>query len=542
MNIAVTSAPSKEKKIMTMMMSRKALEEYGLVNLGKINWNLSPAVLVEHALARKEGVLAANGAFAATTGAHTGRSPKDKFIVSNEDYAAKIWWGENNHPMSPETFESVRHSLAAYLQGRDVYVLDAAAGADPDYRMPIQVITELAWHNLFARQLFLRANESDLTSERPGFTILCVPNFRADPRTLGTRSEAAIIIDFEERLVLIAGTQYAGEMKKSIFTVLNFTLPAEGVLPMHCSANVGSAGDVALFFGLSGTGKTSLSADPGRHLIGDDEHGWSNNGIFNFEGGCYAKCINLSQKYEPQIWNAVRFGAVYENVVLNARTREPDYSDDSLTENTRVAYPVDYIDNVIELGRAGQPKAILFLSADSFGVLPPISKLTTEQAMYYFLSGYTSKLAGTEAGVTTPQATFSSCFGAAFLPLQPGEYANLLRERIEKYKVRCYLINTGWTGGPFGIGQRININDTRAMVRAAISGALDNVEMVTDPTFGLHSPTSCPGLPRELLIPRNTWSDKEAYDRQAADLAARFKKNFTQFTLPSEEVRNAGPR
>jgi len=527
---------------MTMMMSRKALEEYGLVNLGKINWNLAPADLVEHALARKEGMLAANGAFAATTGSHTGRSPKDKFIVSIEEYAAKIWWGENNHPMSQEAFESVRLSLAAYLQGRDVYVLDAAAGADPDYRMPIQVITELAWHNLFAKQLFLRANESDLTSERPGFTILCVPNFRADPRTLGTRSEAAIIIDFEERLVLIAGTQYAGEMKKSIFTVLNFTLPCEGVLPMHCSANVGSAGDVALFFGLSGTGKTSLSADPGRRLIGDDEHGWSNNGIFNFEGGCYAKCINLSQKYEPQIWNAIRFGAVYENVVLNARTREPDYSDDSLTENTRVAYPVDYIDNVIESGRAGQPKAILFLSADSFGILPPISKLTTEQAMYYFLSGYTSKLAGTEAGVTTPQATFSSCFGAAFLPLRPGEYANLLRERIEKYRVRCYLINTGWTGGPYGIGQRININYTRAMVRAAISGALDNVEFISDPIFGLHSPASCPGVPGELLIPRNTWADKEAYDRQAADLATRFKKNFTQFTLPSDEVRNAGPR
>ena len=527
---------------MTIMMSRKALEEYGLVNLGNINWNLSPAVLTEHALARKEGVLASNGAFAATTGSHTGRSPRDKFIVSNEEYAAKIWWGDNNHPMSPDTFENVRRSLAAYLQGRDVYVLDAAAGADPDYRMPIQVITELAWHNLFARQLFLRSNESDLSSERPGFTILCVPNFHTDPRTHETRSDMAIIIDFEERLVLIAGTQYAGEMKKSIFTVLNFILPAEGVLPMHCSANVGPKGDVALFFGLSGTGKTSLSADPTRRLIGDDEHGWGDNGIFNFEGGCYAKCINLSQKYEPQIWNAIRFGAVYENVVLNPRTREPNYADDSLTENTRAAYPVDFIDNVIEAGRAGQPKAVVFLSADSFGVLPPISMLTTEQAMYYFLSGYTSKLAGTEAGITTPQATFSSCFGAAFLPLRPGEYANLLRERIEKYHVRCYLINTGWTGGPFGIGERININYTRAMVRAAISGALDDVETVTDPIFGLHIPTSCPDVPAELLFPRNTWADKEAYDQQAANLAERFKKNFTQFNLPSDDVRNAGPK
>src|SRR5260221_159514 len=360
---------------MTIMMSRKALEEYGLVNLGNINWNLAPAVLVEHALARQEGELAANGAFAAMTGSNTGRSPKDKYIVSNEEYATKIWWGEINHPISAETFEGIRRSLAAYLQGRDVYVLDAAAAADPAYRIPIQVITELAWHNLFARQLFLRANQDDLTSGHPGFTVLCVPNFHADPRTFGTRSEVAIIIDFEERLILIAGTQYAGEMKKSIFTVLNFILPAE---------------------------------------------------------------------------------------------------------------------------------AVIFLSSDSFGVLPPISKLTTEQSMYYFLSGYTSKLAGTEAGVTTPQATFSPCFGAPFLPLQPGEYANLLRERIEEYNVRCYLINTGWTGGPFGGGKRININYTRAMVRAAISGALDDVEMYTDPVFGLHSPTSCPDVPGEVLIPRDT--------------------------------------
>ena len=526
---------------MTMMMSKKALEEYGLVNLGNVYWNFSPPVLIEHALARHEGELASNGAFAATTGPHTGRSPKDKFIVSNEESAAKIWWGDVNHPMSQEHFEAVRSSLAAYLQGRDVFVLDAAASADPDYRMPLQVITELAWHNLFARQLFLRANESDLDSDRPGFTILCVPNFHTDPRIHGTRSEAAIIIDFSERLVLITGTHYAGEMKKSIFTVLNFILPAEGVLPMHCSANVGPGGDVALFFGLSGTGKTSLSADPNRRLIGDDEHGWGDNGIFNFEGGCYAKCINLSQKYEPQIWDAIRFGAVYENVVLKKGSRDPDYSDDSLTENTRAAYPVDYIPNVIESGRGGQPKAVIFLSADSFGILPPVSKLTTEQAMYYFLSGYTSKLAGTEAGVTTPQATFSACFGAPFLPLRPGEYANLLRERIEKYNVRCYLLNTGWTGGPYGIGERININYTRAMVKAAISGELEDVEMYTDPIFRLEVPTSCPDVPSELLNPRNTWADKQAYDLQAADLAQRFKKNFTQFTLPSDEVRNAGP-
>jgi phosphoenolpyruvate carboxykinase (ATP) len=527
---------------MTMMMSRKALEDYGLVNLGTIHWNLAPALLVEHALARREGQLAANGALATSTGVHTGRSPKDKYIVSNDETNEKIWWGENNHPMSPETFEMVRRSLADYLQGRDVYILDAAAGADPRYRMPLQVITELAWHNLFAHQLFLRATESDQTSDRPGFTILCVPHFHMNPKIHGTRSETAIVIDFVERLVLIAGTEYAGEMKKAIFTVLNFILPAEGVLPMHCSANIGPTGDVALFFGLSGTGKTSLSADPMRRLIGDDEHGWGDNGVFNFEGGCYAKCINLSQKYEPQIWNAVRFGAVYENVVIDERTRQPDYADDSRTENTRAAYPIDYIDNVVLSGTGGHPEAVIFLSADSFGVLPPISKLTTEQAMYYFLSGYTSKLAGTEAGVTTPQATFSSCFGAAFLPLRPGEYANLLRERIEKHNVRCYLINTGWTGGPYGVGQRININYTRSMVRAAISGDIDLAEMEIDPIFGLSIPRFCPDVPSSVLIPRNTWSDGEAYDRQARKLAELFKQNFTQFELVTDDVRNAGPR
>lgn len=527
---------------MTMMMSRKALEEYGLVNLGKLHWNLPPSVLVEHALARQEGKLAANGALSATTGTHTGRSPKDKFIVSNEDLASRIWWGENNHPMAPETFEIVRRSLADYLQGRDVYILDAAAGADPRYRMPIQVITELAWHNLFAHQLFLRAQESDLASEEPGFTILCVPHFHTNPRAHGTRSEAAIIIDFSERLVLIAGTEYAGEMKKSIFTVLNFILPAAGVLPMHCSANIGPEDDVALFFGLSGTGKTSLSADPDRRLIGDDEHGWGDNGVFNFEGGCYAKCINLSQKHEPQIWNAVRFGSVYENVIVDEKTRQPDYADASLTENTRVAYPIDYIDNVVQSGIGGHPEAVIFLSADSFGVLPPISLLTTEQAMYYFLSGYTSKLAGTEAGVTTPQATFSPCFGAAFLPRRPGEYANLLRERIERHNVRCYLINTGWSGGPYGIGSRININYTRAMVRAAINGDIERADTYVEPVFGLRVPTTCPEVPSQILLPRQTWPDAEAYDQQAVKLAGLFKKNFEQFSLVTDDVRAAGPR
>ncbi len=527
---------------MTMMISRKALEDYGLVNLGTIHWNLPPAKLVEHALARHEGELAANGAFRATTGTHTGRSPKDKFIVRDEQSEDKVWWGEYNHPMSPETYAGIRRSLADYLQGRDVYVLDAAAGADSRYRMPIQVITELAWHNMFAQQLFLRANESDKTSDNPGFTVLCVPHFHTNPRIHGTRSETAIIIDFKERLILIAGTEYAGEIKKSIFTVLNFILPTQSVLPMHCSANIGPDNDVVLFFGLSGTGKTSLSADPDRRLIGDDEHGWGENGVFNFEGGCYAKCINLSQTFEPQIWNAIRFGAVYENVVLEEQTRQPDYADASLTENTRAAYPIDFIDNVVLSGIGGHPKAVIFLSADSFGILPPISKLTTEQAMYYFLSGYTSKLAGTEAGVTTPQATFSSCFGAAFLPLRPGEYANLLRERIEKYNVRCYLINTGWTGGPYGVGKRININYTRAMVRAAIDGDIEHAETSVDPIFGFTVPKTCPDVPSSVLWPRNTWADADAYDQQARKLADLFKENFKQFTLPGEAVHNAGPR
>jgi phosphoenolpyruvate carboxykinase (ATP) len=527
---------------MTMMMSRKALEEYGLVNLGKIHWNLSPATLVEHALARKEGQLAANGAFCAMTGAHTGRSPKDKFIVASEEHTDRIWWGDVNQPMDQEAFDTVRRSLADYLQGRDVFVHDAAAGADPRYRMPIQVITELAWHNLFAHQLFLRATESDQTSDHPGFTILCVPHFRTNPHVHGTRSDAAVIIDFEERLVLIAGTEYAGEMKKSIFTVLNYILPAEGVLPMHCSANVGADDQVSLFFGLSGTGKTTLSADPERRLIGDDEHGWGENGVFNFEGGCYAKCVHLSQKNEPQIWNAVRFGTVAENVVLDEQTRIPDYDDVSRTENTRVAYPIDFIDNVITSGMGQHPEAIIFLSADSFGVLPPISRLTTEQAMYYFLSGYTSKLAGTETGVTSPQATFSSCFGAAFLPRCPDEYASLLRERIDRYQVRCYLLNTGWTGGPYGVGSRMKLGYTRAMVRAAISGEIEKASSIVDPIFGLHVPTFCPDVPATILIPRDTWEDKEAYDRQAKDLAARFKKNFEQFVNIDAAVVAAGPR
>src|SRR5437763_16270925 len=444
--------------------------------------------------------------------------------------------------MAPEKFEGVRRILAAYLQGRDVYVLDAAAGADPEYRMPLQVITELAWYNRFARQLFSRANESDWNTERAGFTTLCVPKFRTDPRIDSTRSQTAIILDFEERLALIAGTQYAGEMKKSIFTVLNFLLPAEGVLPMHCSANVGSAGDVALFFGLSGTGKTSLSADPQRSLIGDDEHGWGQSGVFNFEGGCYAKCIRLRRESEPQIYDAIRFGSVLENVVLDALTREPQYDDDSLTENTRAAYPVDFIPGAVTTGRGGHPRAILFLTADAFGVLPPIAALTTPQALYYFLSAYTAKLAGTEAGLgADPEATFSTCFAAPFLALPPTPFSRMLRERVERHGTRCYLVNTGWSGGPFGIGKRITIAHTRAMVHAALSGALDAAPTWTDPIFGLRVPQLVPDVPAQVLRPRNTWADPAAYDRAAHNLAERFRANFARFPAATADVRAAGP-
>src|SRR5438105_7490723 len=471
---------------MTMMMSRKALEEYGLVNLGNINWNLSPPELVEHALARGEGELASNGAFAATTGSHTGRSAKDKFIVSSEENAAKIWWGEYNHPMSQENFEVVRSSLAAYLQGRDVFVLDAVAWADTDYRMPIQVITELAWHNLFARQLFLRANESDLDSDRPGFTVLCVPNFHTDPRVHGTRSEAAIIIDFEERLVLIAGTRYAGEMKKSIFTVLNFILPAEDVLPMHCSANEGPDGDVALFFGLSGTGKTTLSADPSRRLIGDDEHGWSDRGVFNFEGGCYAKTIRIHKESEPELYAATEsFGTILENVVYDPRTRVPDYDSDEKTENTRAAYPIDLIPDAVLTGTGSHPHNVMFLSADAYGVLPPVSRLEEDQIRHYFLSGYTAKVAGTERGVTEPEPIFSTCFAAPFLVLPPERYADMLIERVKRHHADDWMLNTGWGGGPYGDGERMSIAHTRAIVRAVLDGELRGVSTHVDPVFGL---------------------------------------------------------
>ncbi len=520
------------------------LRQLGIVRPGQIHANLSVPHLVEAAVARREGVLAASGALVARTGKRTGRSPNDKFLVKYEEStsAGRIWWGSVNQPIAPETFERLRARVNAYLQGRELFVLDAAVGADPRYEVPLRLVTELAWHALFAHQLFLRRDSSAPKADSPAWTIISAPRFLADPAVDGTRSETAVILDVEQRLLLICGTEYAGEIKKSIFTVMNYLLPLHGVLPMHCSANIGAGGDTALFFGLSGTGKTTLSTDPERRLIGDDEHAWSDSGVFNIEGGCYAKCINLSREHEPQIWNAIRFGAVVENVVVDPETRQVDYADDSITENTRAAYPVDFIDNIQIDGMGSHPKTILFLTADAFGVLPPIARLTPAQARYHFLSGYTAKLAGTEVGLSGPEATFSTCFAAPFLPLPPRTYAQMLGEKMTRHGTRVFLLNTGWSGGVAGEAARIKLAYTRAMVRAAISGALDDVETYTDPIFGLHVPTHVAGVPDQILHPQRAWRDQEAYEAKARELAMRFVENFKQFDDVPDEVVAAGPR
>lgn len=508
---------------------------------GKLHINLPVSQLVEHAILRKEAVLTESGAICATTGAFTGRSPKDKFIVQEPSVAEHIDWGSVNQPMEPEKFERLLKRLQSYLAEKELYIFDGFTGADPAYRLPIRVINEYAWQNLFVHQLFIRPSKEELETHDPEFTVICAPDFKADPKSDGTRSETVIAVSFEHKMVIIAGTRYAGEMKKSIFSVMNYLLPERGVLPMHCSANIGKEGDVALFFGLSGTGKTTLSADPERSLIGDDEHGWSDKGVFNMEGGCYAKCIGLTEEKEPQIYRAIRFGSVLENVVVD-QDGIPDYADASLTENTRAAYPIHHISGSVIPGIAGHPKVILFLTADAFGVLPPISKLTPEQAMYHFLSGYTSKLAGTERGVTEPEATFSTCFGAPFLPRPASVYAEMLGEKIDKHQVDVYLVNTGWTGGPYGTGKRMDLKYTRAMVRAAISGELKKADYETDPIFGLSMPKTCPNVPDEILNPRNTWDDPKAYDEKARELARRFHTHFAKFKHIKDEIRNAGPR
>lgn len=520
------------------------LEKHGIVNPGNVYWNLTTAALYEEAIRRREGLLSHLGPLVVRTGQHTGRSPRDKYVVDDETTHERVWWGESNQPMSTERFEALFHRLLAYLQGKDIFVQDLFAGADPKYRMPLRVITERAWHSLFARNLFIRPEPGELRGFEPRFTVIQVPGFTAVPEVDGTRSGVFVVLNFTRRLVLIGGTSYAGEIKKSVFTVLNFLLPQEQVLSMHCSANVGQSGDVALFFGLSGTGKTTLSADPDRQLIGDDEHGWSDQGIFNFEGGCYAKVIRLNPEAEPQIYQTTRmFGTVLENVTIDAATRRIDLDDDSLTENTRAAYPITHIPNSVRSGMGGHPKTVIFLSADAFGVLPPIARLTREQAMYYFLSGYTAKVAGTEKGVKEPQATFSSCFGAPFMALHPEVYAQLLGEKIAKHDVQVWLVNTGWTGGPYGVGHRMPIAYTRAMVKAALTGQLDHVPVRTDPIFGLHVPEQVPGVPAEALDVRASWSDPAAYDEQARKLARMFAANFETYAASvPEAVRQAGPR
>ncbi len=509
---------------------------------GKVYFNLSVPQLIEKALHSMEGELTSTGAFTVKTGRYTGRSPDDRFIVEEPSTRDKIDWGSVNRPITPERFAKLYQAVECYLQDKDLFVFDGFAGGHEKYRLPIRVINQYAWHNLFAQQLFIRPTEAELADHQAEFTVICAPDFLADPEIYGTNSEAFVILNFKERVVLIGGTEYAGEIKKSIFSVMNYLLPQQDVLSMHCSANMGESGDVALFFGLSGTGKTTLSADPQRFLIGDDEHGWTEEGIFNIEGGCYAKCINLSEQNEPEIFAAIKFGSVLENVVVDEKTRLADYEDASLTENTRAAYPIHYIPNALIPGVAGQPKAIVFLTADAFGVLPPIAKLSREQAMYYFLSGYTSKLAGTERGITEPEATFSTCFGAPFLPLEPSVYAEMLGEKIAQHNVEVYLANTGWTGGPYGVGQRMSLPYTRAMITAALKGELADQEFATDPIFGLAIPRACPGVPSEILNPRDTWQDQEAYDLQAKKLAQLFIKNFSNFDHAAAEIAAAAPK
>src|ERR671917_421989 len=525
---------------MDLAVRKLTLGRFGVEDVGAVHENLPPARLVEASVRRREGMISGSGALVVRTGKRTGRSPKDRFIVENGVTRETVDWGTGNKAFPSDAFGALLNKAAAYVENlEEIYVVDAYAGADPRYRLNVHVVTEHAWQALFARQLFRRPTREELDSFEPDWTVISVPGLLTDPEEDATESETFVGIDFERKVVLVCGTAYAGEIKKSIFTVLNFVLPTErDVFPMHCSANVGKEDDVALFFGLSGTGKTTLSADPERSLIGDDEHGWSDTGVFNFEGGCYAKTIDLSPEKEPQIWDAIRFGAVLENVGMDRRTRAVDFEDGSITENTRVAYPLEYIVGSVPDGKGPHPKAVLFLTADAFGVLPPISALSPEQAAYFFLSGYTAKLAGTESEMELEvEATFSTCFGAPFLPLPATTYSRMLSERLREHGVRCYLINTGWSGGPYGVGSRIDIAATRGMVRAVIEGKLDDAETRTDPFFSLNVPVEVPGVPTEVLDPRGTWDSGEAYDEQARKLADLFRENFQKFESEvSEEV------
>jgi phosphoenolpyruvate carboxykinase (ATP) len=511
---------------------------------GAVHWNLRTAALYEAAVRRGEGKVAAGGPFAAVTSPHTGRSPNDKYVVREPEADRHVWWGKVNQPLEPARYAALKESVLRHLAGRELFVRDVFAGADPAYRLAVRFVSENAWHALFAYNMFLRPSAGELDGFAPDFTVLHAPELQADPARHGTRSGTFIALNFAERTVLIGGTRYAGEMKKCIFTALNYVYPLRGILPMHCSANVGREGDVAIFFGLSGTGKTTLSADPTRGLIGDDEHGWSDQGVFNFEGGCYAKVIRLSAEGEPEIYATTRmFGTILENVALDEDTREVNLDSAEITENTRASYPIQYIANHVPGGHSGHPSHMVFLTADAFGVLPPIAHLTPEQAMYHFLAGYTAKVAGTERGVTEPQATFSACFGAPFLPLHPGVYAKMLGERVARHRVKCWLVNTGWTGGPYGVGHRMRLGHTRALVHAALEGKLADAPTRDDPVFGIRVPRAVPGVPSAVLDPRATWKDPAAYDAQARMLAEMFRENFARYAdQVDERVRQAGPK
>lgn len=543
-NILNIKSPAQAEAL--ALKSDYGLENHGLTNLATVYWNLPPEALYEEIVFRREGRLAAEGPLVVTTGKHTSRAASDKFIVREATSENHVWWGEYNRPLSADKFNELLGRLQGFLQGRDVFVQDCYAGADPDYQSPVRIITELGWHSLFARNMFLRPASAEAYHRHvPDFTVICAPSFKGIPSIDGTATNTFIALNFEQRLCVIGNTAYAGEIKKSIFTVLNYLLPLQGVMSMHCSANMGAKGDVALFFGLSGTGKTTLSADPHRQLIGDDEHGWSENGVFNIEGGCYAKVIQLSSSVEPQIYACTRqFGTLLENVPVDPVTRQIDLNDDTLTENTRASYPLEYIASAVLAKRGGHPKNIILLTCDASGVMPPIARLTPDQALYHFISGYTSKISGTEVGVgREPQITFSTCFGAPFMVHSPWVYADLLKHAILRHGVNCWLVNTGWVGGPYGIGKRISIAYTRALLQAALSGQLLEVPYHVDPVFGFSVPDSCEGVPHQVLDPASAWPSPDAYQQKYKQLAARFIENFRKFESPtSRTLVGAGPK
>jgi len=517
------------------------LKEFG-INTKFVKRNIPVEKLVEISTQKNEGILTSSGSLSVKTGKYTGRSPQDRYIIYDDETHETIDWGNVNKQFPTEKFSKIFEKMKKHAEGKELYVFDGFIGASKENRLPIRVINDHAWQSLFCRQLFVKPSSVELENHEPEFTILCLNDFEAIPEIDGTRTNAFIMINFSQKIVLIGATNYAGEMKKSMFSVMNYLMPSRGVFPMHCSANIGKNGDTALFFGLSGTGKTSLSADPQRMLIGDDEHGWSDKEIFNFEGGCYAKCINLNEDAEPQIWNAIKSGAVLENVIVDKNTLKPNFNDGSLTENTRAAYPLDFIPGAVIPSVGGHPKVIIFLTADALGVLPPVSKLTKEGAMFHFMSGYTSKLAGTERGIKEPKATFSECFGSPFMPRHASVYAKMLGKKISENNTIVYLINTGWSGGPYGVGKRINIKYSRAMVTAALTGAFDIVKFRHDDLFNLDVPLECPNVPSDILDPKNTWIDKDSYDLSAKKLAQMFVENFRKFNDTQDEIRKAGPK